>query len=83
MNKLEHSGLYEMMDKLNAQHMERVDRIVLWILQIGQGINYYVCLLAVIGSYFIIFSANEGETDDDGNTDYSQIRLIFIMFHGR
>ena len=36
-DKLEHSGLYEMMDKLSIRDMERIDRIVLWMLQLGQG----------------------------------------------
>eukprot|EP01083_Nonionella_stella_P000378 1088_1 len=79
MNKLEHSGLYEMVEKLTVEHMERVDRIVLWILQIGQGINYYVCFLAVAGSYFIVWSANEGEIEDDGTIDYSEAALDMIL----
>ena len=80
MNKLEHSRLYEMMDKLAIQDMERIDRIVLWILQLGQGINYYVCLLAVFGSYFIIWQSNEGDYDEETNTtDYSQSALDMIL----
>eukprot|EP01084_Bolivina_argentea_P249358 417395_1 len=79
LNNMQHSGLYEMMDRLKPQHLVRLDRVVLWILQMGEFINYYVCLLVVIGSYFIIFESNTGEENNDGTIDYSHSGLDMIL----
>eukprot|EP01084_Bolivina_argentea_P174180 301707_1 len=90
-DKMQHSGLYEIMSRLKLQHILRINRekhennnsnnrkIVLWLLYLGQGINNYVCLFAVIGSYFIIFQSNKGDEQDDGSVDYSQSGLDMIL----
>eukprot|EP01084_Bolivina_argentea_P028001 52077_1 len=79
MNSLQHSGMYEITDRLTAKDMQRIDCVLLWVLQIGQWINYYVCLLAVIGSYFIIWDSNKGEELDDGSIDYSHAGLEMVL----
>eukprot|EP01084_Bolivina_argentea_P236760 398039_1 len=76
---IQHSGLYEILNTLEPKHMTRIDGVVLWILQIGQIINLYVCLLSVVGSYFIIFESNQGEENEDGTTDYSHSGLDMIL----
>lgn len=60
LNQIKHCGLNEIIYRLKIKHIGRVPNIALWMLPIGQSINYYVCFLAVIGSYFIIFAANQG-----------------------
>eukprot|EP01084_Bolivina_argentea_P008498 15904_1 len=83
MRGIQHNGLYEIMNKLDLSHIKRIERLSLWIIQAGQVINYYVCVFAILGSYFIIFSSNKGEdieSDDDPDyIDYSQTGLDMIL----
>eukprot|EP01084_Bolivina_argentea_P250527 419781_1 len=76
---IQHNGLYEMLDRLTLEHIKRVPGIALLMLQIGQGINYYVCIVASIGSYFIIFESNKGEETDNGTVDYSHAGLDMVL----
>eukprot|EP01084_Bolivina_argentea_P282944 484457_1 len=79
MGTIQHSGMYEITDKLMSKHIQRIDNVVIWILHIGGGINWYVCLLSVIGSYFIIYESNQGEEQNDGSIDYSHSGLDMIL----
>eukprot|EP01084_Bolivina_argentea_P266657 452356_1 len=73
MGTIQHAGLYEILDRLKPEHMEYIENIALWLLYIGQGINYYACLVAVLGSYFIIFETNKG---DDGDYSHAGSEMI-------
>eukprot|EP01084_Bolivina_argentea_P130384 230164_1 len=79
MNAIEHSGLYEILNRLKLEHINKIDDIVLELLYIGHTINYFVCLLAVIGSYFIVFETNRVDPDDEGFVDYSHSGLDMIL----
>ena len=50
LGEIQDSGLNKMISTLKPKHIKRVPNVA--------AINYYVCLFAVIGSYFIIFEAN-------------------------
>eukprot|EP01084_Bolivina_argentea_P153879 268285_1 len=79
MDKMHNGGLYAIFYYLTVNDMLRVDGMVLWIIQIGQIINYWVCLLAVVGSYFIIYHTNQPQEMDNGLPDYSSSGLDMIL----
>ena len=88
LENIQHSGLYEILDRLQPIHAHRINdddyndynKILLGVLYLGQFINNYVCLLAALGSFFIIFEANQGgETTDEGEVSYSHAGLEMIL----
>ena len=71
LNGIRHNGLYEITDTLQLADVERIDNVAVFFIQFGKLVNYYVCAMAILGSYFIIFIANQGEEQIDGSVDYS------------
>jgi len=77
---ISHAGLYEMITTLKLKHVRRVNNgLVIATLYFGQIVNHYVILLAVVGSYLIVFVTNKVDTDDNGNPDYSHAGLDMIL----
>ncbi len=72
LNGIHHNGLYEIMYQLSLKHIKRVNNIAFGMLQLGQFVNLFCCGLAILGSYFIIFSSNRGD-------DYAQSSLDMIL----
>ena len=77
MRAMQHNGLYKILS-LNDKDLSKVNCFSIWILRFGQIINYYSCLFAVIGSFFIIFETNKGDNGDDGVVDYSHSGLEMV-----
>eukprot|EP01083_Nonionella_stella_P023316 64495_1 len=79
MASIEHNGLYKTVTELEPDEINAVHCVRPCWLRWGQAINYYACLVAVIGSFFIIFETNKGEKNDDGTMDYSHSGLEMIL----
>jgi len=79
LKSVKHNGLYEIMETLELKHVERIENVSIFFIQFGQFVNYYVCMTAILGSYFIIFISNQGEKEDDGSIDYSSAGLDMIL----
>eukprot|EP01084_Bolivina_argentea_P103646 185619_1 len=79
LTNIQHDGLYKIVDRLHSKDIRRIRGIAFGIVYLGQCINYYICLVAVIGSYLLILESNRGEKDDDGEVDYSRSGLDMIL----